>query len=323
MSRIQNLFSTGHVDPESRNRVLLISSIVLVVAVSFALIAVGYYVDRIAPNNDTVFTVGGRKFSYSYLQDRIDAAYVQGQIDTSNLTNSIATVVSNIQNEELTRLIARDEGVTISDAELDDGMRKDLGVSPDASRNVFATELQNHLKQVGLSLDQYKEIIKVNVIQQKMVDQLEAGIPDEMEEVQLNLILVKTDAEAAQARDRIVNGEDFGEVAKDVSQHSSAQQGGAIGWTPHDLLVAPLADDAFNLEVGKLSDVIQTDNGYYLLRIDGKETRQLEDTTKLSLAKAYFGDKLEAASNTYELQNLVTVGQAQRIASHLQQVSGG
>jgi parvulin-like peptidyl-prolyl isomerase len=144
-----------------------------------------------------------------------------------------------------------------------------------------------------------------------------------MEEVQLNLILAQTDSTAAAARDRIVNGEDFGEVAKEVSKHSSASQGGAIGWTPHDLLVNPLADAAFNQEIGKVSDVIETDNGFYIIRIDGKETRQLEDTTKLSLTKAYFGDKLEAASNTYELQNLVTVGQAQRIASHLQQASGG
>ncbi len=323
LSRIQNLFRIDSVDPESRNRVLLIGGLVLVVAFALGLIAYGYYVDRVKPNTETVFTVGERKFSYSYLQDRVEAAYTQSRFDTSNFTVSLGQLVADIENEELTRLIAKEDSVTATDEEVDAAMKDDLGLSPEASQITLASALRSRLKTTGLSLGQYEEMIKASALKQKLTDQIQAGLPSELEQVELNVILVDTDAAAVQARQRIVDGEDFGEVAKDVSQHTSASDGGALGWTPKDLLVDQLADAAFSQEIGALSDIIETDNGFYIIRVDGKETRELEETTKVRLARSKFADRLQAATDQYEIQNLVTVGQAQRIADHLQKVSVG
>ena len=322
MNRIRDIFRADDIDPESRNRALLVGGLIAVVVFALALIAVGYYVDRIASQDDTVFSVGDRDFSYAYLEDRVKAANAEGTFNTSNVSLGIAETISNIQNEELTRLIAEEQGISLTDEELDEGMKADVGVPSTADRNAFAAALRNRLQFIGLDFDRYREMIGAQVLEEKIQDNLEADLPAEMEQVDLNVILVETDAAAAGARERINGGEDFATVAQEVSQHSSAAEGGDLGWTPRDLLIEELAEPAFQVEVGELSDVIETERGFYVIRVDGRETRELDEEMKQSLVRTYFGDRLEAASEQYEIQNLLTIEQAQRIANQLQ-VSGG
>ncbi len=322
MNRIRDIFRADDIDPESRNRALLVGGLIAVVVFALALIAVGYYVDRIASQDDTVFSVGERDFSYAYLEDRVKAANAEGTFNTSNVSLGIAETISNIQNEELTRLIAEEQGISLTDEELDEGMKADVGVPSTADRNAFAAALRNRLQFIGLDFDRYREMIGAQVLEEKIQDNLEADLPAEMEQVDLNVILVETDAAAAGARERINGGEDFATVAQEVSQHSSAAEGGDLGWTPRDLLIEELAEPAFQVEVGELSDVIETERGFYVIRVDGRETRELDEEMKQSLVRTYFGDRLEAASEQYEIQNLLTIEQAQRIANQLR-VSGG
>jgi parvulin-like peptidyl-prolyl isomerase len=322
LSRLQDLIRSNEVDPEARNRFLLIAGMVGIVAFALALIAYGYYADRIAPRGDTVFTVGEREFSYAYLEDRVDAAMAEGRFVTSDITFGIAQVVSDLQNEELIRLIAAEDGVTISDEELDLGMREDVGVPADADRNVFANALRDRLQLLGLSLDRYEDYIEPQLLRQKVEAQLASGLPSEAEQVDLSVILVETDAQAAIARQRISDGESFEDVAGEVSTHSSSSDGGVLGWTPRELLVEDLAEAAFAQEPGTVSNVIETEDGFYIVRVAGKEVRTLDEATKTRYATTLFNDRLEAASEQYELQNLVTIEQAQRIANRIQSAGG-
>jgi parvulin-like peptidyl-prolyl isomerase len=316
------LLRTNEIDPEARNRFLLVAGMVGIVAFALGLIAVGYYVDRIAPRGDTVFTVGDREFSYAYLEDRADAAVAEGRFITSDISFGIAQLVSDIQNEELVRLLAARDGVTISDEELDLGMRDDANVPAAAPRDVFATALRSRLQLLGLSLERYEEYIEAQLLEQKMQDAIVAGLPAEEEQVNLSVILAETDAQAAIARQRVTDGEAFEEVATEVSTHSSASAGGVLGWTPHELLVEDLAAAAFAQEPGTVSDVIETEDGFYIVKVDGKEVRELEEATRTRYGQTLFNDRLEAASTEFELQNLVTIEQAQRIAGRIQSPGG-
>jgi parvulin-like peptidyl-prolyl isomerase len=317
LSRLQSLFRSDEIDPESRNRFLLIAGIIAVVVLAVVLIGIGYYVDRIQPRGETVISVGDRKFSYSYLEDRADAAYREGIFDLQNPSFAIAQLVSNIQNEELTRLIAAEEGVTATDEEIEARMREDLNVTPESPRNNFAAALRNHLQDVGLTLDRYEEIIEARVLETKLKNQYAAGIPPQLEQVELSVIQVLTDAEAVAARQRIVDGEDFGEVAKEVSQDSSASTGGTLGWTPRDLLKDDLAEAAFSVETNSLSEIIEAGSGFYVLKVGGRETRDVTAEQQVDLARTYFEKRLDEADAEYQPQNLLTVGQAQQIIGKL------
>jgi parvulin-like peptidyl-prolyl isomerase len=323
VNRISSLFGGNDLDPESRSRFLLIGGMVAIVAIALVLIVVGYYVDRVAPRGDTVFQVGERKFSYDYLEDRVNAANALGSFDINNVTFSIAQIVADIQNEELVRLIAREDGISLTDEEIDAGLRRSLGVRPEAAHNTLASSLRARLQLMGLSYDRYSEILEADLLEQKIQANIQEAIPAEIEQVDLHIILVGTDSEAAAARQRIVDGEAFEDVATEVSQHASAADGGELGWTPGDTLVPELAEAVFAQEIGTLSDVIETERGFYIARVDGREERELTEDMRFILARTYFGERLQDASERYELQNLVTIAHAQRIANQLRVVSGG
>ena len=83
----------------------------------------------------------------------------------------------------------------------------------------------------------------------------------------------KTDARTAleriqAAKKRIDGGEAFEAVAKVVSEDVSAQQGGDLGEFTPGMMVKAFDDVAFSLPVGQVSDPVQTDFGYHLIRVD-------------------------------------------------------
>jgi len=196
-------------------------------------------------------------------------------------------------------------------------MNEDLQLTPETPRNTFAAVLRERLQELDLSLERYEEMIEAQLLDEKLTNQYATGIPDELEQVNMNVILLETDAAAVAARQRIVDGEDFGEVAAEVSQHSSASAGGALGWTPEDLLQDDLAEAVFALEGDALSEVIEAETGFYIVKLDGKEVRPADPELRSNLARTYFGERLDEAAEQYQPQNLMTVGQAQEIVSSL------
>lgn len=69
-------------------------------------------------------------------------------------------------------------------------------------------------------------------------------------------------------RTRIQAGADFAALAKAESDDaSSAAQGGDLGrWVKREELVAPFADALAKLEIGQISEVVQTKDGLYLIK---------------------------------------------------------
>lgn len=92
-------------------------------------------------------------------------------------------------------------------------------------------------------------------------------------------ILIKVDDKASseekkqarqkveQARERIVaNKEDFAAVAKELSQDSSANQGGDLGFFTRKDMVKPFADAAFILKPNEVSQAVRTRFGYHIIQ---------------------------------------------------------
>lgn len=78
-------------------------------------------------------------------------------------------------------------------------------------------------------------------------------------------------AKAAAARKRAVAGEDFAALATEMSEGPSAPQGGDLGFFGRQQMVAPFADAAFALEVGQISEVVETQFGYHVIKVEEKK----------------------------------------------------
>ena len=75
------------------------------------------------------------------------------------------------------------------------------------------------------------------------------------------------------ARERILNGEEFGEVAKLLSDDpGSANSGGEMDWTESSIFVPEFKNMADTLEVGVVSEPFQTQFGWHILEVMGRRT---------------------------------------------------
>ena len=76
-------------------------------------------------------------------------------------------------------------------------------------------------------------------------------------------------AEIGELKTKIEGGEEFGEVARAHSDCPSGQQGGDLGMFGRGQMVPEFDDAAFSMEVGTVSDVVETEFGYHLLKRTG------------------------------------------------------
>ncbi|GAB4280828.1 MAG: peptidylprolyl isomerase [Marinilabiliales bacterium] len=79
------------------------------------------------------------------------------------------------------------------------------------------------------------------------------------------------------ARTRIINGEDFAKVAKEVSEDESVQSnGGDLGYFTVFQMVYPFETMAYNTKVGEVSMPFRTRFGYHILKVIDKRPAQGE-----------------------------------------------
>lgn len=89
-------------------------------------------------------------------------------------------------------------------------------------------------------------------------------------EIRASHILVKTEEEAKKIYDDIQNGKSFAEIAQTVSLCPSGQNGGDLGFFGKGMMVKPFEDAAFELEVGEISQPVQTQFGWHLIQLTDK-----------------------------------------------------
>ncbi len=131
----------------------------------------------------------------------------------------------------------------------------------------FETIKKEILKNELLLREMDKAKITDEVVQRYYEDHQE----DYKNEIKIGIIFVDSKKEAEQISLQLMEGEDFQTVAKEKSLGPMAQEGGVLDYfrrhSPTALISPELEEIAFSLEEGDLSDVIETENGYYIVRM--------------------------------------------------------
>lgn len=83
-------------------------------------------------------------------------------------------------------------------------------------------------------------------------------------------ILVSTEAECLQLRDRINAGEDFAKVARAHSTCPSKAQGGDLGQFGPGMMVKEFDEVVFKADVNTLQGPVKTQFGYHLLEVTSR-----------------------------------------------------
>ena len=90
-------------------------------------------------------------------------------------------------------------------------------------------------------------------------------------EVKASHILVKTEQEALSLLEEIKAGKSFAEAAQEVSMCPSGQNGGDLGYFGRGLMVKEFEVASFEGEKGSISEPIQTQFGWHLIKVIDKK----------------------------------------------------
>tara|TARA_B100000900_G_scaffold183794_1_gene155904 strand:- start:440 stop:1033 length:594 start_codon:yes stop_codon:yes gene_type:complete len=128
---------------------------------------------------------------------------------------------------------------------------------------------------------------------------------------------IRTDEETKQQlseiRERIINGENFGDLANEFSEDpGSAKQGGDLGWLGKGVLADEFEETMINSEMGVISEVFETQFGFHFLEVIGKRNHELTD--ELISNRAY--QVLYSSKFDVELENTLRTMRAEAFVEY-------
>ncbi len=140
--------------------------------------------------------------------------------------------------------------------------------------------------ETGMSEEFFRQyFFEMPILRQKVYDALTVDIKPVEEQVWARHILVATEDEANQVYAKLIAGEDFGKLAKEISiDTGSGANGGDLGWFGRGAMVAEFEDAAFSQPIGEIGKPVKSQYGYHIIQVLGHQDRPLTDN-QLSQAK--------------------------------------
>jgi foldase protein PrsA len=254
-------------------------------------------------------TVDGEKISLdafdtetSNMLVRYQNLYSQAGMDPSTILSGAAGAMMRltIQADALSQLItqtiysqeAKARGITISQDTIDQSFNQQYS-SFLSQYQITEDTLAAYLQQNGQTLDQYKQDMKsqikvallkdavdrdvagpINPTEDDLNAYFEANISnyDVGEQVRASHILVNDLATAEKIEGLLADGADFAELAKEYSQDTATKdKGGDLGWFGRGQMVQAFEDAAFSLDVGQISEPVQTSYGYHIILVTDRK----------------------------------------------------
>jgi parvulin-like peptidyl-prolyl isomerase len=250
-----------------------------------------YYEAHVQRPHSKAVQVGETTLNLDYFARRFKLLLTEvGFTDASQAQMATAAAVSMLEGEELLqRKAPADLGVSVSpeEIELEIGDRLSLSQSdPEA----FTKAYEQELKKSGLSDKEYRQMIEADLLSSKVQQVFSLSVPQTMEQVRLRQILVGTDDEARSVVERLDGGEDFGDLARELSLDSASKdKGGERDWLARDELDLSYAVKVLALEVGIPSQPIPGPGGYFIFEVEEKEAdREVTEEQRSSISSSYF-----------------------------------
>jgi parvulin-like peptidyl-prolyl isomerase len=117
-----------------------------------------------------------------------------------------------------------------------------------------------------------QEVKKIEITSQEIEDHYNT-YKDQLkspEEINISEIVVPYESEAKDILVKLLKGEDFASLAKNLSKGKSADVNGSLGFISKEALFKEMADIVSTLPVGQVSGVFKGPEGYYIIKIEAR-----------------------------------------------------
>lgn len=186
--------------------------------------------------------------------------------------------------------------------------------APTATPTAFTQELfDEQYKQtidglntaINFNENDLKRLIESVLLRQKVLEAVleEKDISQTQEQVWARHILVPDEALAQIVLERLNAGEDWSALAAELStDESNKNQGGDLGWFGRGRMVPEFEDATFSLDIGEISQPVQTSFGYHIIQVLGREDRQISQTDYENLREQTFTDWLQELRDASQIE---------------------
>lgn len=153
--------------------------------------------------------------------------------------------------------------------------------------NAELTKFKDSISQNKLSFEDYRKIIRTQLLREKLNDALAKEVKTTAEQIHVAHILVKTFEEAQKVEARLKAGEDFGKLAQELSIDPSAKTNqGDLGWAMRGQFIPEFEDVAFGLPVLQVSAPVTSTYGVHLIKVLEKDAQRALDESALAQKRA-------------------------------------
>ncbi len=160
-------------------------------------------------------------------------------------------------------------GVRLDPAMVDERLSADRARMAELLQNA-GFELDRYLvEELGLDPTRYFEVLRDEVVQQLLTERVMRAWTLSQERSEVRVIVANTREEIDVAVIRLVAGEEFGDIARELSVDPSAPEGGVLPPVIRSEL-SPLSRLAFQTELGAWGGPVEQDGRWVLIRPESR-----------------------------------------------------
>ncbi|MBW3003197.1 peptidylprolyl isomerase [Candidatus Woesearchaeota archaeon] len=282
-------------------RIITIIAIVVIIILAF------YIFKNYNPTGAAAAKVNGESISMQELDEQYE--------NIPDIYKEFITKYSLLEQlitEKLLLQEAAKDQITVTTSEIEtsiDQLRQSTGQTVE--------EFELSLEQQGITLDEFKEYYEKQLLVSKLLnktilEELEVTDSEALEYYQKNLdlylaeapqahakhILVETKKEAEELIDKLDDGDNFADLAREYSLCPTASKGGDLGFFRREEMVKEFSDAAFELNIGEYTkEPVQTEFGWHVIL---REPRKIVfEDAKYSIKEALLEQKQKTALDIY------------------------
>lgn len=159
--------------------------------------------------------------------------------------------------------------------------------------------VKNYLNEAGLTVEDFRRILRADVIRQELFPIITEDVATEAEQVKITYVTAGSQEEAEVLRERLQE-EETATLLEDLqNDEDDLTTGRELPWYPiaslADILGPGLEVLAAETPVGEISEPVPGQDGrYYVLRVDGHEVRPLDEYFLQQRRQSAFNEWLQA-----------------------------